>query len=180
MESAARAIAHRDFRLIAIDDVMGSSSRPQGVTRFTPDGISVGVRTQFFFAAVITREKSELLQYVQQFNRRVMTAQSYPFADIRRISNPQEASSYDAPMVDRSAREVAQPAATLHEPVRRGSATDVRRFLSTTPRNMRDEIGMTPLAWAAACGRSDIYDLLVFNEEVPRALADVGGSEDLY
>ena len=180
VEMAAKAIAQRDFRLIASGSFPGDNSRPAGVTCFTPNGVAPGIRARHTYGDVITKEVIQRTQYAAHFNQHIVADKNYPFADICRPSYAGDITSQDSPLVDRSAGKTARPVATLHEAARRGSAADVRRFLATSPRNMLDEVGMTPLAWATARGRSDIYDLLIFNGEVPRAIADSSGRDDLY
>jgi hypothetical protein len=179
LEVAAEAIARGDFRLIITGSLFGPVL-PNGVTCFTPGGTAPGIRAQYTYGDVVGPEVTEAERFAEQFNRQIVSASNYPFADICRISQPDDAKLDDAPRVDRSAREVARPVATLHEAARRGSAGDVRRLLGTFRHNIADEVGMTPLAWAAARGRSDIYDLLLAGGEVPRAFADYAGRDDLY
>lgn len=177
---AKQSIAKRDYRLIVLRSDFMRSSVPIGVQCFTPDSRAVGLRAEVSAGGDVPLSSfTSDRTYIRQYNQTIVDAPDYPFADLCRTSIEPE-DLLDLPPVASAARTVTRPVNSLHEAVRRGTIAEVRRFLASTPVNQLDEVGMTSLAWAAARGRGDVYNLLIANGETPRTSGDSAARDDLY
>jgi hypothetical protein len=165
--NAAQAARLGDFRL----SIAGQGPLlPEGVICFTPGGRPNGVLERLNTGDYITPEVSRQRAYIEAYNQAIVESPSFPDADICRTRQPHDPWSRGSPLlVTMPARTVTAPPHSLHEAARRGSAAAVRSFLWTTPANLPDGTGMTPLAWAVARNNLPAIAVLLDNGEDPWA-----------
>lgn len=179
--TANEAVRRKDWRLYR-----GLTTRAVGLRCYTPDGTPPGLLPMSLplmdmIPQDVARKMAREEAYAASYNRVIVDALDFPDADLCRPLLPGEREGgYVLTPLSVAARAVTRPPLSLHEAVRRGTIADLRRFLSITRRNQLDRSGMTPLAWAAVRGRSEIWAELVRNGEEPASTADREHRDDLY
>ncbi len=137
------------------------SARPIGLTCFTPYGRPPRILAELPHGDVIDEAVTRWTGYARTYNRTLVDHPAYPDPDLCRAVTDEEARSGFEAKPDRDARAVTSPVRTLHQAARRGSRQEVERLLASADVNAADNLGMTPLAWAAARGNGPALDALL-------------------
>lgn len=167
-EEARRAAAGGQFGMVMLRGHRGMIW-PVGVHCYTPYRLPPATLVIRGRGGVIDLEDASdpgaaYERYGEQYNRALIDAPGFPFAD---LCGPSDQTPYRSSgigglgSVDRAARVPVHGSTTLHEAARRGTVAEIRRRLRTADLDTLDPFGMTALAWAVARDRPDVVDLLL-------------------
>ncbi|HEX8366018.1 MAG TPA: hypothetical protein VF603_12130 [Allosphingosinicella sp.] len=162
-DADARADAHAaadrgEFGIILTGN---RTARAIGLACSTPYGRPPRVLAELPHGDVYDDAVMRWSSYARTYNRALVDRPDYPAPDLcRTISEEEERSGFEPPL-DRDARAVAAPPATIYQAARRGTRVDVERLLVGTDPDAPDSLGMTPLAWAVARSNAQAIDALL-------------------
>ncbi|PEQ11981.1 hypothetical protein B2G71_14470 [Novosphingobium sp. PC22D] len=162
---AARAIAEGDFRLIALTTVYDLDKATFGARCVLENGLDPwtvrGVSLARSGAGVT---KDVLFDFGRRYNREIVTAPGYPYADICRPASEEVEDEQKTPSGS-GYLDLKRPTGTydLAEAARRGDAWRIRQVLRNDEGALDrpDLFGMTPLAWAVSYRKPLAIDALL-------------------